>query len=201
MNYTEMLNKLISESGMNQKEISMRCTELGEDVTTTYLSALKNTSGKMASDSISRVIAKACNAKHSEILVVQAYLDRAPKIIIDFLEEIRIVEEQGATLTKLAFSELPDNLRGITDEINKMNSIKSLAEFICEYVGEMHADANEFNLLMNKLEKKEFDVGAQVKKKLVDDENWLLIPLGDMSKSKIVTKAEAEYIKNNLTNE
>ena len=39
MNYTEMLNKLINESGMNQKEISAKCKELGEDVTTTYLSA------------------------------------------------------------------------------------------------------------------------------------------------------------------
>ena len=64
MNYTKMLNKLIKESEMTQKEISDKCKELGEEVTTTYLSALKNTNGKMASDNISRTIAKACNAKY-----------------------------------------------------------------------------------------------------------------------------------------
>lgn len=198
MNYTEMLNKLISESGMNQKEISIRCKELGEDVTTTYLSALKNTNGKMASDNISRAIAKACNAKYSEILVVQAYLDKAPQIIIDFLEGVRTSQEQGASITKLALAGLPDNLKGITDEINKMENIKSLAEFVCEYVGQMNADENDFDMLMNILKTGEYDIGAQVKKKLVDNEDWLLIPLGDMGKSQIVTKAEADYIKNNM---
>ncbi len=198
MNYTEMLNKLISESGMNQKEISLKCKELGEDVTTTYLSALKNTTGKMASDNISRVIARACNAKYDEILVVQAYLDKAPQIIIDFLEGIRTAEEQGASVSKLVFSGLPDNLKGITEEIEKMNNIKSLAEFICEYVGKMSADTNEFDMFMEMLEKGKIDIGTQVKKKLTDDENWLLIPLGDMGKSQIVTKEEAEYIRKNV---
>ena len=196
MNYTEMLNKLINESGMSQKEISEKCKELGEDVTTTYLSALKNTNGKMASDSISRVIAKACNAKYDEILVTQAYIDKAPPIMIDFLECFRKVEEQGARFTQIALSELPSNLKGISDEISKMNNFKSLAEFVCEFVKQTKDEIDDIDLVAEMMKKK--NIGAQVKKKLVDNESWLLIPLGDMGKSQIVTKEEAEYIKNNM---
>ena len=196
MNYTEMLNKLINESGMSQKEISEKCKELGEDVTTTYLSALKNTNGKMASDSISRVIAKACNAKYDEILVTQAYIDKAPPIMIDFLECFRKVGEQGARLTQIALSELPSNLKGISDEISKMNNFRTLAEFICEFVEQTKDEIDDINLVAEMMKKN--DIGAKVKKKLVDNESWLLIPLGDMGKSQIVTKEEAEYIKNNM---
>lgn len=198
MNYTEMLNNLINESGMNQKEISAKCKELGEDVTTTYLSALKNTNGKMASDNISRVIAKACHAKYDEILVVQAYIDKAPQIIIDFLECFRKMQEQGAEFTQLAFAELPQNLKGISDEIDKINEFKSLAEFVCEFVEQAKNELVDFEFFKDLLNESNIDIGAQVKKKLVDNENWLLIPLGDMGKSQIVTKEEAEYIKNNM---
>ena len=46
MNYTELLNNLINESGMQQKEILLRCKEMGEEVTQSYLSNLKTINGK-----------------------------------------------------------------------------------------------------------------------------------------------------------
>ena len=98
----------------------------------------------------------------------------------------------------MAFAELPQNLKGISDEISRMKNFKSLSEFVCEYVEQMKTELVDFDLFKNLLEKSKIDVGAQVKKKLVDNESWLLIPLGDMGKSQIVTKEEAEYIKNNM---
>lgn len=195
MNYTKMLNKLITESGLSQKEICDKCKEQGEDVTTTYLSALKNTDGKMASENISRAIAIACNSKYSEILVVQAYIDKAPTYIIEFFEEIREVQNQSTQLTNFILSSLPDNIKGIADEVNKMHNLKSLAEFICEYKGNLIGEYSYDDLM-------QFTQGLNMNEllaqKLKEDENWLLIPLGDMSKSQIVTKKEAEYIKSTL---
>ena len=195
MNYTEMLNKLITESGLSQKEICDKCKEQGEDVTTTYLSVLKNTDGKMASENISRAIAKACNTKYSEILVVQAYLDKAPRYIIEFFEEIREVQNQGAELTNYLLSSLPDNIKGIADEVNKMKNQKSLAEFICEYKGNL---MGEYSFDEFKEFTQGFNINELLKQKLTEEENWLLIPIGDMGKSQIVTKQEAEYIKSTL---
>lgn len=195
MNYTEMLNKLITESGLSQKEICDKCKEQGEDVTTTYLSVLKNTDGKMASENISRAIAKACNTKYSEILVVQAYLDKAPRYIIEFFEEIREVQNQSAELTNYLLSSLPDNIKGIADEVNKMKNQKSLAEFICEYKGNL---MGEYSFDEFKEFTQGFNINELLKQKLTEEENWLLIPIGDMGKSQIVTKQEAEYIKSTL---
>ena len=193
MNYTEMLNKLIAESGLTQKEISERCTQLGEDVSTTYLSALKNNNGKMASENISRAIAKACNSKYSEILVVQAYLDKAPQYIIEFFDEIREEHTQGAKLAEYLTSNLPENIKGIQDEVNKLQKLKSLAEFICEYKGNLVGN-EPFDDIMKITQ----DTNKMLKQKLEENDNWLLIPLGDMGKSQIITKQEAEYIKSTL---
>ena len=190
-----MLNKLITESGLSQKEICDKCKEQGEDVTTTYLSVLKNTDGKMASENISRAIAKACNTKYSEILVVQAYLDKAPRYIIEFFEEIREVQNQSAELTNYLLSSLPDNIKGIADEVNKMKNQKSLAEFICEYKGNL---MGEYSFDEFKEFTQGFNINELLKQKLTEEENWLLIPIGDMGKSQIVTKQEAEYIKSTL---
>lgn len=195
MNYTEMLNKLITESGLNQKEICDNCKKLGENVTTTYLSALKNTNGKTASENISRTIAKACNAKYSEILVVQACLDKAPNYIIEFFEEIRDVYIQGAQFQQYLLSDLPENIRGIADEVTKVKAIKSLAEFICEYKGKL-LDENSYDEIMEFVQGK--NMNKLLKQKFAETEKWLLIPIGDMSKSQIVTKEEAEYIKSIL---
>lgn len=136
MNYTELLNKLINESGMQQKEILAKCKELGEEITQSYLSNLKTINGKTASEKVSKVIAKACNAQYEDILTVQAYIDKAPKPIMDFFnyakecttaEALMFLEDRKESLGEYEFKKL------IQEKTQEFNS-QPLAEFICEQI-------------------------------------------------------------------
>lgn len=139
MNYTELLNKLINESGLQQKEILIKCKEMGAEITQSYVSNLKTINGKTASEKISKILAKACNAKYEDILTVQAYIDKAPKPILDFLnyakdtttaEALLFLEEQKNNLSEYDLKKMMQE-----QEIKFKN--QSLAEFICETISDM----------------------------------------------------------------
>lgn len=90
MAYTEMLNILIHDSGLTVKQIAEKCCEFGVDITTTYISKLRNDkNNKAPSDKVSIALAKACGAKYEECLIVEAYLDKSPKIINDFFNQFK----------------------------------------------------------------------------------------------------------------
>lgn len=135
MNYKEQLTRLISESGLTIRDIVIRCEELGEKVTTNYISVLKNQDGKIPSDALSYAIAKACNAKYEEILVTQAYLDKAPEYI---LKPLIFIHENTLKAAEFAFKrhvyKIPKVQR--THEMKRLNeaiSNNDLATFICEF--------------------------------------------------------------------
>ncbi len=80
MAYTKLLNDIINESGLSVKEIAKRCNQLGVKLTASYISTLKNdTNNRTPSDEVSRAIAKACNFEDEEALILEAYIDNAPK--------------------------------------------------------------------------------------------------------------------------
>lgn len=200
MNYTEMLNKIISESGMSQKEICDKCEEYGEKVTTSYLSGLKTNQGKMAGEEISRAIAKACNTKYSEILVVQAYLDKCPQYLMEFLEDSRTVYREAAKLHKRSLSEIyetPENLNEVNNEIKRLEEDRPLAEYICEQKEEkLPGMIDTYKMYKtNNTNDNELEISESLKEKLIEGGNWLLIPLSDMNNSQIVTQKDAAYIK------
>lgn len=128
MTYNELLNQLIDNSGKMLKEIAEECTQYGVKLTNNYLSVLKTSPEKIASDDISRAIAKACNAKYEDILIVQAYLDRAPKMILDFIEGTK---KQSTEFINQFIKLSPENEITKTITVHN-NNTKSTAEFICE---------------------------------------------------------------------
>lgn len=136
MNYSEMLNKMIDESGKLLKDICSDCKQYGVELNPTYLSVIKRDPARIPSNKISMAIAKACGAKYSEVLVVQACLDKAPETIIKFLEGIRALMNTGLKATKLLMGEQDE----ITTEIEDINQ-SPLAEFICEYADQLSIDA------------------------------------------------------------
>lgn len=98
MAYTKLLNELIDSSGLTIKEIAERCTAQGVKVTPAYISTLRNdTNNRTPSDEMSKALARACNAKYEDLLVIEAYLETAPKEILGTLEFIR----QGALATSM----------------------------------------------------------------------------------------------------
>lgn len=139
MNYTTLLNQIINESGMTLKEITQKCKEAGEDITSNYLSVLKTVEGKTASDKISHIIAKVCNAKYENILIVQAYIDKAPKPIMDFFnyakstteaEALLFLEQQKDQMQEYYYKKM------IQEKKEKFQN-QTLSEFICEIISDM----------------------------------------------------------------
>lgn len=135
MNYKEQLNRVISESGLTIKDIVKRCEELGEKVTTNYISVLKNQEGKIPSDNLSLAIAKACHAEYAEILVTQAYLDKAPDHL---LKPLVYIHEQTLKVAEIDFKrhvyKMPKVQR--IHEMKRLNEAirrNDLASFICEF--------------------------------------------------------------------
>lgn len=89
MSYNERLNKLINESGLKIITIAQRCQQLGVDLKPSYISVLKNSPDKVASDKISKAIAIACNASDKDILIIENYIDNAPEALLNTFEIIK----------------------------------------------------------------------------------------------------------------
>jgi hypothetical protein len=178
MNYKELLNKLIKESGLSNKEIVAKCEKYGEKITPNYLSVLKNQDDKIPSDNLSIALAKACNARYEDILLIQGYLDRAPKVIIDFLEMI-MQQSLCSTLAvlEIAAENTPKQLLGdLQRQYDEIKDNYYLALFICE--------ARELKL--------PYDMKDLINKKSIPEKKWALIPITDPEGIKILSKDEVE---------
>ena len=82
--YSKLLTKIIAESGYTAKEIVQKCNDIGNGIDTTRLSKLQNGKLSAPSEKVSRDIARICNADE-RLLVMEGYLEKAPKEIIDLL--------------------------------------------------------------------------------------------------------------------
>ncbi len=125
MSYNERLNKLIDESGLKIITISQKCKSLGVDVKPSYISILKNNPEKVASDNVSRALAIACGASDPDILIIENYIDNAPKAMLktfDVLKEI-IIEVSSMFITN-ELNEAEE--QAIKDNISNM----AIADFI-----------------------------------------------------------------------
>ncbi|MDD3416352.1 MAG: hypothetical protein EOM34_09640 [Clostridia bacterium] len=161
MNYTILLNQIIKESKMTNVEIIKRCGELGENITPNYLSILRNTEGRIPSENVSKAIAKVCKAEYEDILVIQAYIDKAPKGILAFANKIYEGSIKLAwELTLSKENELEENefiamKQSAKEQIEKLY----LAKFICEYMN----DENE---------------GIDIPEiKVTQEKEWVAVPL------------------------
>lgn len=180
MDYQEMLKKITDKSGLSNTEIVEKCKELGEPITTNFLSVIRNKKGRYASDKISRIIAKVCGEKNEDVLVMQGYIDRAPTKIITILEEIYTGSKKTAYMF-LENAKETGELNEVEYETAKANYEKeferlTLADFISEYI-------------------KEDDVGIvsaidEVIKKS-KEKTWLLIPT---DKATVLTSKQMEEL-------
>lgn len=182
MTFTEMLNKTIKESGLTNKEIIARCKELGEPITANYLSILKNDNTKIPSEKVALVLAKACNADYENILLIQAYLDKAPQPIKEFIEAIKKAEIDEA---KEIMKELnQENTKESIEELEKM----SLATFVCDYLKELKENPEAPKETMKIIS----EVIERAKEK---DKKWALIKLTPNTPIKYLTDEEIKNLK------
>lgn len=177
MNYTELLNKIIRNSKLSNKEIVKKCEEMGMKITPNYLSLLKNDEDRTASDELSRILAKVCGAQSSEILVVQAYLDKAPDIILNLLKSL--IDGSLEVVRNL----LIENKEAIGEErckneLQKLNELSD-AEIICYYMQDgIEMPKIDTSMIMNSME----------------ETKWAVVPL---NKGMMLTDEQVEKLKLN----
>jgi hypothetical protein len=185
MNYTRRLNSLIETSKLTQKEIAEGCEKLGENVTSSYINILKNNEGRIPSDNVSRAIAKTCGAQFEEILVVQAYLDKAPETIIKFfINYMNLLK--NALLESLKINPNMEELNGISEEVIKeIFTEDNLAEFICS--------SQSMNIDMKSVIGTASDFIQQTRYKdnitefrVSEDGKYLLVPLKENSTVRVI---------------
>ena len=128
MAYTELLNKIIDKSGLSLRDIAKRCTEYGVKISPSYISTLRNDQNNRApSGDVSRAIAKACECEHTDILVIEAYLDTAPELIIKTLESVRDISITGSvSVLKNDYS------AEVLEEAKKTLQNKPLSQFLLD---------------------------------------------------------------------
>ena len=85
MNYAKMLENIIEESELSLRQISKRCSDLNLKITPSYISQLKNGKLSPPSEEVSLVLAKVCGAKNQSQLVFQGYLEKAPKLVREYM--------------------------------------------------------------------------------------------------------------------
>lgn len=185
MTYTQRLNRLIENSKLTQKEIAEGCEKLGENVTSSYINILKNNEGRIPSDNLSRAIAKTCGAQFEEILVVQAYLDKAPQIIIKFFVNYMNLLKNVLLESLRRYPDMED-LKGISeDDIKEAFTEENLADVICS--------SQEMNIDINSVMSAASDIMQQTRLKdnisefrISEDGKYLLVPLKENSTVRVI---------------
>lgn len=116
--YSNLLNKIISESGYTSKEIVKKCNDIGNDIDTTRLSKLLNGRVPAPSEKVSRDIARVCNADE-RLLVIEGYLEKAPKEIIEIFSTFQEVSFEIGLNKIYQNSITKEQRKVIKEELNK----------------------------------------------------------------------------------
>ena len=116
MPYNKLLRNIISNTNYTQREISKKCSELGIDISRSYITKLENTNNKIPTEKVSRAIAKVCNVDE-RLLIIEGFLDKAPKEIRDAFISLKYFSSLYGT----------NALENIIDS-NSLNTIKSILE-------------------------------------------------------------------------
>ena len=85
MSYAKMLESIIEESQLSLRQISKRCEDLNLKITPSYISQLKNGKLPPPSEEVSLALAKVCGSDKQAYLVFQGYMEKAPKIVREYM--------------------------------------------------------------------------------------------------------------------
>lgn len=125
MGYKETLSQMVEKSGLTLREIADRCRAKGVNIDPSYISKLQTGKQAAASEKISRVLADVCGEKPDN-LIFEGYLEKAPKIIRDFVEK-SISSIKGLTNFVFSFTS-PEKAGLIKDNLEKMSPVEFLNE-------------------------------------------------------------------------
>lgn len=152
MPYNKLLTKVIAESGYSISYIVEKCREKGKNIDKSYLSKLQNGRVPAPAEETSRIIANVCNVDE-RILVIEGYIDKAPKEIKEAFLSIKI-STYVAALNIFENNFDTNFLKEFEEELSK----EPLSEFIISLIDNKNTNiANIKNIISDNfnIEKKD----------------------------------------------
>lgn len=128
MSYSELLRSIIEDSKLSFKELAEKCRQLGKTIDPSYISKLVNNKIPPPSDEVSSIISRACG-KDEDMLILEGYLEKAPKVLIDFINSIRLHSKGSLLFNNENKEENEANIKILNSTLVN----KPLSEFVLEY--------------------------------------------------------------------
>ncbi|GED67740.1 hypothetical protein BRE01_14420 [Brevibacillus reuszeri] len=128
MTYSEMLVKIIKESGLTLKEISEKCKEHGVKIDSSYISKLQTGKQPPASDEVNTALALVCNVDE-DTLNYEKYMDKAPYYIAAFIT--KMLDYFKRTSDQALKSKLPPEMyQVISENLNQQPNVLFIKQFL-----------------------------------------------------------------------
>lgn len=143
MPYSKLLRNVVADTGYSAKQIIDECNKRGRKIDKAYLSKLLNNKIPPPSEEVSRLLANICNVDE-RLLVLEGYIDKAPKEIKDIFNSIRYM----TTLSALnVFSNKLD--KNMLEELEKEMNEEPISEFMVSFID---TKANNINIMDSGME-------------------------------------------------
>lgn len=132
MPYNKLLKRIIANTDYTQQQVAEKCTDLGIPISRSYINKLEGNKSPAPKEEVSRAIAKVCNVDE-RLLVLEGYLDKAPKEIKDFFISLK---KMASCLSTNLFTNTFDNtaMNCIEEQIEN----EPLSDFIISIIEYMN---------------------------------------------------------------
>lgn len=148
MPYYKVLRNIIAKTNLTNAEILRLCeNQEGVHINKTYFSRILNNKVPPPSEEISRALAKVCGVDE-KILVIEGYIDKAPKEIIQAFQNVKFM----TYISAITFVEMYDKnvLEEFREFVNNEPMYQTIIEILEAVPSEIVADKGTLSLKDNK---------------------------------------------------
>ncbi|MFA5527344.1 MAG: S24 family peptidase [Peptostreptococcales bacterium] len=146
MNYANILDQMISDSGLSLRNITKRCKELDCNITPSYISQLKNGKLSPPSEDVSTKLSIVCGEKNPTKLVFQGYLEKAPEMVRKYIFTSSFLLKDILENMLQDSSDFTDKYGGFLNNLDIISTLDLSAKYL-ESIKE-----NNFNKFMDELD-------------------------------------------------
>ncbi|HHX13934.1 MAG TPA: hypothetical protein GX726_03135 [Clostridiales bacterium] len=133
MTYAEMLSEMINASELSLRQIARRCQDLNLSITPSYISQLKNGKLPPPSEEVSLTLAKACGSNKQAFLVFQGYMEKAPKLIREYmLASSTLNKAMMESLCRMTNQEFDDDMKQYIDSLDILSAMDLSSKYLNE---------------------------------------------------------------------
>ena len=124
MSYLRVLKNMVADANITQNALSEKCKELNAPISRGQLNKLLAGKVPAPKEKVSRAIAQICNVDERE-LVLEGYLEKAPKELIDFLNVLQdTLMQVGLNIMETKINE--DNVELLKEMYRKETIVKTI---------------------------------------------------------------------------